>query len=185
MKHVKENELKFIVEQQIKRKPEGMIRLSIKCPFNYPAVIQVHPFFNKRVFPTIYWLTCPYLVKEISILEENGWIKKMQAMVDSDLKWMKKMEKAHKNYAESRFEILDNEEKEMIKNISDDLYSTLKNSGIGGIKDKKGIKCLHSHLADYLVNRINPVGKTIFSQIGWPQDCNICKEMIKDEKSSN
>lgn len=174
-----------IIEKQIDRKPEGMVEVTVECPFGYPAVIKVYPFFNGRVFPTTYWLTCPYLQKEISVLEDKGWITKMQKIVDNDKAVAQALKSSHEDYAKERFGMLDSREKEKMKEISDDIYKTLKKSGIGGVKDKKGIKCLHTHVADFLVNRDNPIGKKVFQKIKWPKTCNICKEMESNEKSSN
>lgn len=174
-----------IIEKQIDRKPEGMVEVSKECPFGYPAVIKVYPFFNGRVFPTTYWLTCPYLQKDISVLEDKGWITKMQKIVDNDKEVAQTLKGSHQNYAKERFEMLDSREKDKMKEISHDIYMTLKNSGIGGVKDKKGIKCLHTHVADFLVNRVNPIGKKVFHEIKWPKTCNICKEMESNEESSN
>ncbi len=182
---INENTKVAIIKKQIDRKPEGMVEVTTECPFEYPAVIKVYPFFYGRVFPTTYWLTCPYLQKEISVLEDKGWITKMQKLVDNDEEIAQKFKKANKFYAKKRFEMLDSKEKEKMKEISHDIYKTLKFSGIGGVKDKQGIKCLHTHVADYLVNKINPIGKRVFQKINWPKTCNTCKEMESNEKSSN
>ncbi len=174
-----------LIEKQIGRKPEGMKEISKYCPFGYPAVIKVYPFFNNRVFPTTYWLTCPYLNKNISRLEDANMINKLQDRVNNNVDLKEKLKTAHKYYSEQRISMLDEETIKKIKKISDDIYHTLKNSGIGGIKDKKGIKCLHTHVADYLVNQLNPVGEIIFNKVMWPDKCNICKELESNEKSSN
>lgn len=174
-----------LIEKQINRKPEGMKAISKFCPFGYPAVIKVYPFFNKRVFPTTYWLTCPFLNKNISRLEDSNWIDKLQNIINNNDELKSELKSAHKNYAEQRMDMLDRKELEKIKKISDDILYTLKNSGVGGIKDKKGIKCLHTHVADYLVNNLNPVGRIVFNKVMWPDKCTICKELEINEKSSN
>ncbi|MFO7815307.1 MAG: DUF501 domain-containing protein [Halanaerobiales bacterium] len=185
MKNNKDQNMESIIEKQIGRKPKGMVEVSLKCPFGYPAVIKVFPFSKERVFPTTYWLTCPYLQKEISVLEDKGWIESLQDLIDDNEKTETKLKRAHQNYAKERFEMLDKKQKKKMKGISDNIFNTLKNSGIGGVKDKKGLKCLHTHVADYLVNRINPVGERVFQHINWPDTCIICKEMESNEKSSN
>ncbi len=174
-----------LIEKQIDRKPEGMEEISKFCPFGYPAIIKVYPFFNKRVFPTTYWLTCPYLNKSISRLEDSNWIDKLQNKINSNYELKSKLKAAHIDYAKQRMNMLDKKETEKINKISEDILYTLKNSGVGGIKDKKGIKCLHTHVADYLVNRLNPVGKIVFNKVMWPDECDICKELEINEKSSN
>lgn len=180
-----ENNLDELIEKQIDRKPEGMREVSKICPFGYPAVIKVLPFFNNRVFPTTYWLTCPYLNKNISRLEDSNWINKLQEKINNNDELKKQLERAHNNYAKQRMNMLDKKTVKKIKEISYDIYFTLKNSGVGGIKDKNGIKCLHTHVADYLVNKLNPVGEIIFKKVMWPDKCNICKELELNEKSSN
>ena len=183
--NAKNNEYFDIITKQINREPEGMTKVSIICPFDYPAVIKVYPFFNKRVFPTTYWLTCPYLNKKIAVLEDSGLIEKLQTKINKDKHLKEELKKAHQNYAKQRMTMLSQEEIEEIKKISRDIIYTLKNSGIGGIKDKKGLKCLHTHVADYLVNESNPVGKIVFEKINWPDKCTICKELENNEKSSH
>ncbi len=178
---LKKSETYHIIKKQIEREPAGLVEVSINCPFGYPAVVKVYPFFNKRVFPTTYWLTCPYLNKAISKLEDQSWIEKIQDKVNNDNALIKKLAKTHENYAQIRMAMLSQEEIDQIKEISEDIIYTLKHSGVGGIKEKKGIKCLHTHTADYLVNKENPVGKIVFEKTGWPDKCKICEEFKKDE----
>lgn len=177
---MKEN-IKKLIKKQIGREPEGMVEVSLTCPFDYPAVIKVYPFFMGRVFPTLYWLTCPYLIKEVAILEDESWINKIQIKINQDNDLKEKLRTAHKYYAKKRYELLDEKEINDIKNISEGIIDTLKNSGIGGIKEKEGIKCLHTHLADYLVNKNNPVGEIVFKKAKWPKSCNICEELRSDD----
>ena len=94
------------------------------------------------------------------------------------------MEKTHSKYAAIRKKLLSSEQLQKAENISEDLYKTLIESGVGGIRDKEGIKCLHTHLADYLINQINPVGEIVFTKIDWPEKCKICKERIDQFESS-
>lgn len=178
---LKESEIYHIIKKQIEREPDGLVEVSTRCPFGYPAVIKVHPFFNNRVFPTTYWLTCPYLNKKISKLEDKGWIEKIQKKINDDENLKEKLNEAHNYYAQIRMSMLSEEEINEIKEISKDIIYTLKYSGVGGIKDKKGIKCLHTHTADYLVNKNNPVGEIVFKKIGWTKKCKICEELKKDE----
>lgn len=66
------------------------------------------------------------------------------------------------------------ESQEKIKLISMAIYRVLRDSGVGGINNLEGIKCLHVHLADYLVNKENPVGEKVWDGLDWPEDCHIC-----------
>lgn len=175
-----------IVELQLGRKIQNFLETAEYCPFGYPAVITVNPFINRIAAPTIYWLNCPYLSYEIDRLEgETDLIFELGEMLKYNQEFKELMDKAHKKYAAKRQKLLSAEQLEKAKNISDDLYKTLLESGVGGIRDKEGIKCLHTHLADFLVDDFNPVGKKVFEKINWPKSCKICKERIDEFESSS
>ncbi|TDO77651.1 hypothetical protein DFR79_13328 [Halanaerobium saccharolyticum] len=174
-----------IVELQLDRKIKNFMETEVYCPFGYPAVIKVNPFINNIPAPTIYWLSCPYLNYEVDRLEaESDLISELGERLKSDQEFKKMMEAAHQKYAASRKNILSSEQLQQAKNISEDLYITLIESGVGGIRDKEGIKCLHTHLADFLVEQSNPVGKIVFKKIDWPESCKICKERVDQFESS-
>jgi len=167
--------LRFIIKFQLGREPHNLIGIAKYCPFNKPAVIITDPFSREYgVFPTTYWLSCPYLVKQVSRLEDKGIISELSKRLQDEQKFKREMKNAHRNYRQQRLQYLSDEDSKNIANISHDIIKVLKESGVGGIRDKKGIKCLHAHLADYLVNGQNPVGKLVWDKLDWPQECDIC-----------
>lgn len=175
-----------IIEIQLNRKIDNFVETIYYCPFDYPAVVLVDAFKNNNPAPTIYWLTCPYLTYEVDRLEsDTDLIDKLGKKLKEDYSFRKAMNSAHKSYAKKRLESLDNAQLKNAEMISEDLLKTLKFSGVGGIKDKNGIKCLHTHLADYLAGGNNPVGRIVFSKIHWPQNCKICSERIDKVVSSS
>lgn len=174
-----------IIELQLGRTINNFFETAKYCPFGFPAVITVKPFNNSVPAPTVYWLSCPYLNYQVDRLEaESDLISNLSNKLQFDQKFRKKMNEAHKRYAAKRKELLSKEELNKARDISKDLYKTLINSGVGGIKEKDGIKCLHTHLADFLVNQFNPAGEIVFKRINWPDDCQICKERIDEFESS-
>lgn len=173
-----------IVELQLEREINNFLKTAKYCPFKYPAVVTVNPYIGGIPAPTIYWLSCPYLNYEVSCLEtESNLISELTQKLKTDQEFKKLMEKSHENYAKKRQKLLSKEKLLQAKRISEDLYFTLINSGVGGIKEKEGVKCLHTHLADYLVNGINPIGKIVFSDVEWPEKCSICEERIDNFES--
>lgn len=177
---------KRIVEIQLNRRIDNFFETNKYCPFGYPAVITVNPFFKKVAAPTMYWLTCPYLIYRVDRLEsESNLISKLGKKLEKDIEFNNLMNKSHQRYAEKRSNLITKKQLEKAKSISNDLFNTLLNSGVGGIKDKKGIKCLHTHLADYLVGETNPVGEIVFKKIDWPENCNQCRERIDQIESSS
>ncbi len=182
MKDINEKELK-ILKNQLDREPENVNKIEVYCDKNRPMVLSTLPFRKgKQVLPTLYWLSCPFLVKKISKLEDQGFIKKLTKKVQLDPCFKKKLKKAHKIYAAKRFSLLSCRQIKEIKKISDDILDVIKNSGVGGIREKEGVKCLHTHLADYLVNLQNPVGKIVDNTLAelrynnkWEvEDCEDC-----------
>lgn len=162
-----------LIKKQLGREPDNLLGIAKKCPFNYPAVLLVKPYENSVVFPTTYWLSCPYFVKEVSKIEDKGLIQDLTIKLKKDREFRSKLKKAHENYAKTRLSYLDHDLADLPEGIKD----VLVNSGVGGIIDKEGVKCLHTHLADYLVNDLNPVGKIVFDKLNWPNNCSICEKL--------
>lgn len=164
-----------IIKKQLGRKPDNLLRVAKKCPFSYPAVLLVKPYENSIVFPTTYWLSCPYLVKEVSKIEDTGLIETLTLKLKKDEEFRLLLKKAHNYYAQKRLKYLEKDPKD----LPDGIENVLVNSGVGGIIDKEGIKCLHTHLADYLINKFNPVGRIVFDKLDWPDVCNICEKLLE------
>lgn len=176
-----------IIKWQLGREIENLDTVGRYCPFGYPAVLVVKPFVKKNniVSPTIYWLSCPYLIYEVDRIENNGFIEKITLKLENDPKFRKNIFSAHKRYAELRRTKLSVNDLEAAEEISEDLLNTLLKSGIGGIKDKSGIKCLHTHLADFLMGNDNPAAELIWGKLSWPKNCSICREGIEEIESSS
>lgn len=80
----------------------------------------------------------------------------------------------HLRYAENRLNLLPDKIKKDLNKKSKAILEVLRKSGVGGIIDKEGVKCLHTHLADFLVNKDNPVGELVWARVDWPVDCRVC-----------
>lgn len=108
-------------------------------------------------FPTLYWLTSPYLRAQISKLEisKEYNVQKMECRIRSSQLNLDQMQRAHKSYGNQRWNLLTSIDQSNIiqrgwKNVLDDT-----NRGVAGIRLKNGkgydcVKCLHAHAAHYL-----------------------------------
>lgn len=169
-------EQREIIKGQIGREPDNLLGILRYCPFNQPAVLLTHPYRpGKGVFPTSYWLSCPYLVRAVSRLEAGGMIKELSELLRQDQEFRAKLARSHQAYAKLRYSLLTKEERALITNNFPNLLGVLQGSGVGGIVEQKGIKCLHAHLADYLITGENPVGKLVWARLNWPEQCQICQ----------
>ncbi|WP_206076224.1 DUF501 domain-containing protein [Marinitoga lauensis] len=131
-----------IVEKQINRKPNKIISIPKRCSYGFPQVIESYPLKDGKPFPTLYWLTCPHLIKEVGKLEVLGKIKEWEEEIKNNDELREEYIKAHIEEKEKRNKKI-KKEPEWVKN-------RLENIGIGGISNFESIKCLHLQLASYL-----------------------------------
>lgn len=146
-----------IVRKQLDRNVDNVLGIEKRCSFGFPVVILSYPVRNNSPFPTIHYLTCPYLVKQISKLEEKGLIPYFESVIGKDENLRMKLEQAHVNVIQKRLNILES---------SDEKWKPLLSEvGTGGIRNFGTVKCLHLHVADYLAGIDNPIGKYVINII--------------------
>ena len=120
-----------IIEAQIGRKPRGLIGVGLRCSHGYPQLGVVSPLVEGEPFPTIYWLTCPFLQREIDRLEAGGWIGRLERRVASSSELMEGMAWAHRQYIADRLSLLKPEGREELEPRG--ILEDLAKKGIGGI----------------------------------------------------
>ena len=99
--------------------------------------------------PTLYWLVDPEIRDAVSRLESSFGVHRFETMVDE-----LELERTHESYHARR------------------LAATVRvggaqpQGGVGGTR--VGVKCLHAHLANYLVVGDDPVGELVAHEVGPP-----------------
>ncbi len=74
-----------IVKYQIDRKEIRFLSVAKRCRFACPLVIVQDPFLTRGIlFPTIYHLSCPRIVKLISRLEASPFFKNLKNSIKKD-----------------------------------------------------------------------------------------------------
>lgn len=146
----------LIIKKQIGRYPNGVNHIVRRCSYGYPVLIESNPVVDGKPFPTLYWLTCPFLIKAVSRLEAHGWILRLENMIEQNPEFKERYLRAHQEVMKRRERLINDE-------ITRERLSKV---GSGGIKDLRRVKCLHLHLADYLGGVDNPVGEMVFKTIG-------------------
>ncbi|KAF2955721.1 DUF501 domain-containing protein [Marinitoga sp. 38H-ov] len=154
-----------IIEKQIGRKPNKIISIPKRCSFGKPIVIKSYPMKDGKPFPTLYWLTCPHLIKEVGKLESLGKIKDWENEIKINDKLREEYLKAHLEEKSERNSLL--------KNEPNWVNERLKNIGIGGISNFESIKCLHLQLASFLGGTNNPIGERVWGIIE-KKECENC-----------
>ena len=99
-------------------------------------------------FPTTYWLTCPDVVRAVSRVESGGAIARANERYDTDPPFSRTVDAAHAAYARDR---------------ASDLAGADGWGGVGGTR--RGIKCLHAHLAYHLAGGDDPVGAWVAGEV--------------------
>lgn len=145
-----------VVEAQLGRPLRGRWGVAKRCHLGVPMVIENHPVLDDGTpFPTLFWLTCPILVKRASKQEATGRMKALNASLEASEPARQRIAAAVERLVARR-----------------DSYAAIGDAGVapGGGPDR--IKCLHAHAAQELADPPNPVGALVLAQVGWP-DCRV------------
>jgi len=131
------------------RLPSGEFEVVVRAENGAPAVIANAPFLSDGTpMPTRYWLVDAHLREEVSRLESRGGVRQAEAAVDAD-----RVAAAHVEYAAERDALIDPGHR-----------GPRPSGGVGGTR--RGVKCLHAHLAWWLTGADDPIGRWTAEQIG-------------------
>lgn len=151
------------LERQLGRIPRGVISVAARCRCGEPTVVETAPRLGDGTpFPTLYYLTHPQAVLEISRLEGSQLMDTLTDRLTRDGELAAQYRAAHEDYLARRKE---HGEVEEIDGIS-----------AGGMPTR--VKCLHALLGHSLAvgPGINPIGDLALATIDWsPENCS-CKE---------
>ena len=116
-------------------------------------VIENHPRLpDGSPFPTLFWLTCPILVKRVGTLEAEGVMARVNEELTHDAAFRARVDGEITRYAARR-----------------DALERLDDPGVPGGGPER-VKCLHAHVAHELGDAPNSVGARALAGTGWP-DC--------------
>ena len=150
-----------LVKSQLGRNITGFLKVAKRCRWGYPQVIMCYPLNKGRPFPTLYWLTCPYLNKHVGELESKGKIEEFGRLALHDPDFGEELRQAHREYASERFSLLGVGVRKHLEERFPSYLEVIRSRGIGGVVESCGVKCLHAHLAYYLVGGRTPVGRAV------------------------
>lgn len=108
--------------------------------------------------PTLFWLVDGELHDAVSRLEGSGGVHRFEDLVDGG-----QLRRTHDEYARRRAQAT----------VRDGPVQPT--GGVGGTRT--GVKCLHAHLANYLVGADDPVGALVAEAMGLPE---LVVESIRD-----
>jgi len=157
---VTEAELEVLAEQ-LGRRPRGVRAIERYCPAGHPQVIRVYPLIDGNPFPTLFWLTCPELIKQLTRLEYEGVIEALERLIERDPRFRARYHQNHRDYIEERWKELNEHDRRWVEEQG--LSAVFKERGIGGLRNWDAVKCLHMHYAHHKA-RANVIGEWLESR---------------------
>ena len=149
------------------RAPAGDLRVVLCLADGTPQVIENAPFLHDGTpMPTLFWLVDPELRTAVSALESRGGVREAEAAVDS-----KALSLAHARYAAARDAC-----------IPAGYDGPRPSGGVGGTRT--GVKCLHAHLAWWLVGGDDPVGAWVAARLGLRKPGDVSYFDLKNSECS-
>jgi hypothetical protein len=137
------------VTKLLGRYPEGNFVVLVRRSDNQPVVIVNDPLLRDGTpMPTRYWLVDPEIRARVSKLEANGGVKHAEWAVDPQ-----KLIAAHSRYVLERDAA-----------IPSDWTGPKPTGGVGGTR--RGVKCLHAHIAWWIAGGDDPVGDWVAGLLG-------------------
>lgn len=154
-----------LVEGQLGRPARGLVGVARRCASGCPQVIVNAPLLEHdgevEVFPTVFWLSCPYLARAVSRLEAAGWVKRIERRVEEEPAFCVALERAQSSHARLRTALAPRGLLEALRRRYPERWAVVTKSGVGGTRNLHAVKCLHAHLADFLARGENPVGQVV------------------------
>lgn len=136
------------VELLLGRPLAGRFAVVVRRRDGRPVVIENEPHLRDGTpMPTLYWLVDAELTEAVSRLEGAGGVHRFEDLVDPGA-----LVATHDAYARAR---------EAATRRAD---APAPSGGVGGTR--RGVKCLHAHLAYRLTGASDPVGDLVADELG-------------------
>lgn len=142
-----------VISAQLGRPARAFRRVACRCPHGFPAVTEQAPYTaDGTPFPTMYWLTCPWLVQAIDRIEAAGGVRRYSEAASADPRLARSLARANAEQRKLRPEL---------------------DAGIGGSRRPGSVKCLHAHAAFALARPGYLLGERILAELElpWPERC--------------
>jgi len=150
---------------QLGRPMRDVLGIAARCVCGKPMVVQTSPRLSQgEPFPTFYYLTHPNTSALLSGLEAEGYMAKLQEMLEADPELRAGYLRAHESYLTER---------ELIDQVAE-----VEGISAGGMPTR--VKCLHALAAHSLAKGpgVNPIGDLALAEMAFnPSRCS-CKAAI-------
>lgn len=142
-----------ILSAQLGRQPREPYRVASRCAHGRPATILTAPVLGDGApFPTLYWLTCPWLSAYVDGLESSGVVSEWRARLAEEPELAARMREADREYRERRA-------------VAAGGTDPCAGVGIAGQRDPVATKCIHAHVASALAGVADPIGEEVVAGV--------------------
>ena len=134
------------------------------CSFGHVQVQLCRPF-GRKIFPTSFWLKCPYLVRLAGEIESNGGVRELEEYMTS--RGLVHEWRSYNIIHQSLRVILGGERMNgFMRRYRGRIFRDVMRGGVGGIRvgDGVNVKCLHLQTASFLGLGFHPAGEWLRSQ---------------------
>ena len=139
------------IEENLGRPLSGRCAVVVRRLDGRPVVIENEPHLRDGTpMPTLFWLVDAELHDAVSRLEGSGGVHRFEELVDEEA-----LRKTHEEYAARR------------RRATVRTDGAQASGGVGGTR--VGVKCLHAHLANFLVGASDPVGELVAHEVDLPE----------------
>jgi len=152
-----------VIAGQLGRRPRGVHRVVARCPHGFPAVVEDLPYDERgRPFPTLFYCTCPTLVAAVARLESAGGVTAWRRRLEADPALLASLRAATAATRRRRRALMRFVAAEPV-----DGGASLA-LGVGGVREPRGIKCLHAHVAHALARPGYRFGEEVLAALERP-----------------
>lgn len=147
------------LRRQLEREPRGVVSIAARCGCGEPTVVETAPRLEDDTpFPTLYYLTHPQVVLEVSRLEGSHIMAELTDRLEEDEELAAQYRAAHEDYLARR----------RVHGVVEEIDGV----SAGGMPTR--VKCLHALVGHSLAvgPGINPIGDLALEMIEWsPESC--------------
>lgn len=138
-----------MIEQQLGRYPRGLVGIAHQTADGVPVVLQMRSLVDDQPFPTLYWLCSRDLHRALARIEDQGWVKAIEAELAENEDLHKAYQQDQRAYVEARWQAMDPADRARIDELG--FLELFNRYGIGGIANWDKVRCLHMQYAQHLV----------------------------------
>ncbi len=130
------------------REPRGVFLIAARSRAGTPSDIKNSPFLEDGTpMPTLFWLVGEKECAMVGRLESTGGVRRAEREIPEE-----EIAEMHARYGAERDSL-----------IEPDRVGPRPSGGVGGTR--RGVKCLHTHYANYLAGWQDPVGTWVHEEL--------------------